>query len=82
MFRLARIFAIAASTPYSSPHRETLAKFLVRLLYRPNLTTDGKTYKIDGLVVWRDLPALGWELREAWNFGIVTQNPSHSEGDC
>ena len=25
------------------------------------------------MVVWRDLPVLGWELREAWNFGVRSQ---------
>lgn len=63
------IVGLAASTPYSSPDQETLAKFLVLLAYRSNLVEDGKPYEIDGMLVWRDLPVLGWELREAWNAG-------------
>jgi hypothetical protein len=65
------LVAIAASTPYSSPSRETLARLLVRFVYRPTLTNDGQTCDVDGMVVWRDLPVLGWELRAAWKFGAV-----------
>lgn len=65
------VVAIAASIPYSSTSRETLASLLVQLAYRPALTNDGQTCEIDSMVVWRDLPILGWELREAWNFSTT-----------
>lgn len=64
------VVAIAASTPYSSDNRDKLVKFVVRSLYRPNLINDDRTCEIHGMIVWRDLPVLGWELREAWNFGM------------
>jgi hypothetical protein len=67
------VVAIAASNSYSDPNRAKSASFLVQLLYRPNLVSGDQTCEIDGMVVWRDLPVLGWELREAWNFGMSTR---------
>ena len=67
------VVAIAASTSYSDSNRAKSANFLVRLLYRPHLVSSGQICEIDGMVVWRDLPVLGWELREAWNFGMLTR---------
>ena len=63
------VVAIAASTAYTSPRRQKLADFLVRLAYRPTLMRDGEVCQISGMTVWRDLPTLGWEIRDAWNFG-------------
>lgn len=63
------IVAVAASTPHTSPNRQKLVDFLLGLEHRPVLMKGGDVCEIQGLKVWKDLPVLGWELRETWNFG-------------
>lgn len=59
----------AAATPHTSPQRQKLVDFVVSLTSRPTLSKGDSTCQIDNMTVWKDLPVLGWELREAWNLG-------------
>jgi hypothetical protein len=60
----------AAVTPYGSEQQHRLVDFVTNLAFRPTLSKDDQICKIDDMTVWRDLPVLGWEIREAWNFGL------------
>jgi hypothetical protein len=57
----------AASTPHTSTHQRKLVDMVMGLAHRPTLTKGDNTCTIDGMTVWKDLPVLGWQLREAWN---------------
>lgn len=61
----------AATTPYTSQHRQKLVDLMVSLTSRPTLSKGDSTCKIDDMTVWRDLPVFGWQLREAWNLGTL-----------
>jgi hypothetical protein len=66
------ITTIAAQTAHDSPGRQKLANFVLELQKRPQLECKGETCKIwDEAVVWKDLPILGPQMREAWNDGEI-----------
>lgn len=72
------VVAIAASTSYTSSRRQKLTDFLVMLAYRCSAANGSQGFQFEGMKVWRDLPVLDWELREAWSFGmplIITTPP-------
>ena len=64
------VVATAAQTAHDSPGRQKLADFVLEVQKRPQLECQGKVCKIwDEVVVWKDLPILGPQMREAWNDG-------------
>lgn len=63
------VVAAATQTPHDSPAQQKLADFVLELRNRPVLERHGKTCKVWDAVVWKDLPILGPQMREAWNDG-------------
>lgn len=63
------VVATATQTPHDSPAQQKLADFVLELRNRPTLERQGKVCKVWEAVVWKDLPILGPQMREAWNDG-------------
>jgi len=63
------VVATATQTPHDSPAQQKLADFVLELRNRPVLERQGKVCKVWEAVVWKDLPILGPQMREAWNDG-------------
>jgi hypothetical protein len=71
------IATIATQTAHDSPGRQKLADFVLEVQKRPQLECKGEVCKIwDEAVVWKDLPILGPQMREAWNDGEFRCSPS------
>jgi hypothetical protein len=50
-------------------YQDQLVDLLVQLCRLPDVVTaDGTPVLIHGMQVWRDLPLLGWQFRDGWNF--------------
>ena len=70
------ITTIATQTAHDSPGRQKLADFVLEVQKRPQLECKGEVCKIWGeAVVWKDLPILGPQMREAWNDGETDSFP-------
>jgi len=66
------VVSTATQTAHDSPARQKLADFVLEVQKRPQLECQGKACKIwDEAVVWKDLPILGPQMREAWNDGEI-----------
>jgi hypothetical protein len=66
------ITTLATQTAHDSPGRQKLADFVLEVQKRPQLECKGAVCKIwDEAVVWKDLPILGPQMREAWNDGEI-----------
>ena len=68
------VIARAAATSHTEGGRSALAAFLVSLTQK---RADGQQANSDyGVVkdmkVWQDLPMFGWQVRDAWNFGMTS----------
>jgi hypothetical protein len=63
------VVATATQTPHDSPGQQKLAEFVLELRNRPVLERQGTVCKVWDAVVWKDLPILGPQMREAWNDG-------------
>jgi hypothetical protein len=63
------VVATATQTPHDSPGQQKLADFVLELRNRPVLERQGTACKVWDAVVWKDLPILGPQMREAWNDG-------------
>lgn len=66
------VMSRAAATSYTEGGRSALAAFLVSLTQK---RADGQQANSDygvvhGMKVWQDLPLFGWQVRDAWNFGM------------
>ena len=77
------VVATATQTPHDSPAQQKLADFVLELRNRPTLERQGKVCKVWEAVVWKDLPILGPQMREAWNDGeflhilIICRKPAN-----
>jgi hypothetical protein len=66
------ITTLATQTAHDSLGRQKLADFVLEVQKRPQLECKGAVCKIwDEAVVWKDLPILGPQMREAWNDGEI-----------
>lgn len=66
------VVSTATQTAHDSPGRQKLADFVLEVQKRPQLECQGKACQIwDEAVVWKDLPILGPQMREAWNDGEI-----------
>lgn len=63
------VVSIAAETSFTDAGMQKLVDFVLELQSRPDLEKDGKTCKVQEMIVWKDLPTFGWQMRDAWNFG-------------
>lgn len=63
------VVAVAGATPHASENRQKLADFVMALTDRPTLMKGDQTAELYGRKVWRGLPGLGLQMREAWNMG-------------
>lgn len=57
----------AAATDHEYRGQQKLVDFIFEVQRRPTLEKDGQACEVQGMTVWRDLPILVWEMREAWN---------------
>lgn len=64
------IIAAGADEQWNWPKAQKLANFVLELQSRPDLEKDGQACQVQGMTVWKDLPTFGWQLRDAWNFGM------------
>ena len=71
------VVAAATQTPHDSPAQQKLADFVLELRNRPTLERQGKVCKVWEAVVWKDLPILGPQMREAWNDGEFSRRFHH-----
>lgn len=76
------VIARAAATSYTEGGRAALAAFLVSLTQK---RADGQQANSDyGVVkdmkVWQDLPMFGWQVRDAWNFGMTSYRQKEHPG--
>jgi hypothetical protein len=77
------ITTIATQTAHDSPGRQKLAEFVLEVQKRPQVECKGEVCKIwDEAVVWKDLPILGPQMREAWNGGEAFSKPSSCYSSC
>jgi len=66
------VTTLATQTAHDSPGRQKLANFVLEVQKRPQLECKGEVCKIwDEAVLWKDLPILGPQMREAWNDGEI-----------
>lgn len=57
-------------------HHDKLVDVLVHLSKLPDATTDhGEPHKKYDMQIWRDLPMLGWDLRDEWNLRSIPSAP-------
>lgn len=63
------IIAIAATTPLEETAQQSIVGFVLNLRSRPDLQKGGQICKVEGMMVWRELPTFGWAMRDAWNCG-------------
>ncbi|OQO09761.1 hypothetical protein B0A48_05164 [Cryoendolithus antarcticus] len=63
----------------SDSERQRLVDLILELQKRPDLEESGKVCKVWDAVVWRDLPVLGAQMREAWNETADDSSPKESQ---
>lgn len=57
----------AMNTSFKDPAQQKLVDFVNSVKRRPDLAKGDSTCKVQGMTVWRDLPLLGYKVRDAWN---------------
>lgn len=63
------VIARAAATSHTEGGRSALAAFLVSLTRK---RADSDYGVVQDMKVWQDLPMFGWQVRDAWNFGMTS----------
>ncbi|KAJ5970270.1 uncharacterized protein N7479_000188 [Penicillium vulpinum] len=57
-------------------HHDKLANMLVRLSKLPNAkSSNGESILLYNMQVWKDLPMLGWQVRDEWNATVPAGPP-------
>ena len=80
---LGRLWAVIVECACESPeHHDKLVEILVQLSKLPNPTTaSGDTIIVYDMQIWKDLPMLGWALRDQWNMSVPSGPPDHRQGE-
>jgi hypothetical protein len=65
------LIAKAAETSFKDANASKLVDVVIGLENRPDVKKDGSSVRVENMTLWKDLPTFGWQMREAWNLGMV-----------
>ncbi|KAJ5796865.1 uncharacterized protein N7518_005405 [Penicillium psychrosexuale] len=78
---LGRLWAVIVGCACESPeHHDKLVDILVQLSKLPSpKTAGGDALILYDMQIWKDLPTLGWALREQWNISVPSGPPDNRQ---
>ena len=78
---LGRLWAVIVGCACeSSEYHDKLVEILVQFSKLPSpKTASGDALILYDMQIWKDLPTLGWALREQWNLSVPIGPPDHRQ---
>ncbi|KAJ5117119.1 Protein of unknown function DUF3632 [Penicillium atrosanguineum] len=76
-----RLWSLIVNCGYTFPgHHDKLVDTLVQLSRLPDAkTASGGLVLLYDMRIWKDLPMLGWQLRDEWNISVPTGPSDHRQ---